>query len=548
MLFGYAAVSFLFFGLRLWIDSGSQYIGEPNDPQIPIWSFAWWPHAIGSGVNPFVTHALWAPSGLDLAWANTLPPVALAMTPVTLLFGAVASYNVAAILLPALSAWTAFLLCRHLTGKTWPSVLGGYLFGFSSYMLAHLSGQPQLTAVFVLPLVALVIVRYVEGSLGDRQLTLALGALIGLQLYLALEVAFSLTIALVCTFVLAYVFVADRRERLRALLRPLTAAYALGLVLATPLLYFALTDLRKTGFTPPSVYRADLANLLLPTHVEAVGAGWAQSVAKDFAANLTEQGLFLGPALLLVIVLYAWQRWRSAGARFLTACIVLALYVSLGPKLTVGGHDLFLLPTPFGHDRIGQHPIPILDNTLPVRFVLYLWLAAAVAAALWTASRRDLASWTLAGLAALMLVPNPAMWVTTYSIPPFFTQAKYRACLPPNANVLPQPISSGGQAMLWQVADDFRFRMAGGRLQTSAPSAFLHPASIAQISVGYAPVRNQAALVRAYAKRYGLTDVIVDKRQAAIWTPSLDRLAPRRDTGGVFLYSLNGPVPAGCPA
>ena len=37
--------------------------------------------------------------------------------------------------MPAVSAWAAFLLCRHLAGRFWPSLIGGYLFGFSSYEL-----------------------------------------------------------------------------------------------------------------------------------------------------------------------------------------------------------------------------------------------------------------------------------------------------------------------------------------------------------------------------------------------------------------------------
>src|SRR5476649_1423135 len=37
-LAGYCAVSFLYFGLRLLLESGRQYIGQVDDPQIPIWS------------------------------------------------------------------------------------------------------------------------------------------------------------------------------------------------------------------------------------------------------------------------------------------------------------------------------------------------------------------------------------------------------------------------------------------------------------------------------------------------------------------------------
>ncbi len=42
------------------------------------------------------------------------------------------AYDVAAILLLALAAWTAYLLCLHVTWRRRPSLVGGYLFGFSS--------------------------------------------------------------------------------------------------------------------------------------------------------------------------------------------------------------------------------------------------------------------------------------------------------------------------------------------------------------------------------------------------------------------------------
>jgi hypothetical protein len=404
--------------------------------------------------------------------------------------------------------------------------------------------------VFCLPLVALFVLRFVEGELSRLGLAWRLGVVLGLQFYLALEVAFSVTIALACALLLALVFVPDRRRRVVTALPPIVVAYAIGLALAAPIVYYALTDLRKTGFTPPQDYVTDLLNFVLPSHVEASGAAWSQTL--HYAANATEQGAFLGP-LLIVVALFAWRRRRNAGSRFLVACFVLAAYASLGPRLYVAGHSLIPLPTIFGHESvtlpgIGTKSLSVFNNTLPARFAVYTSLAAAVAAALWAASRRAGAlTWALPAAAVLLLFPNPTTWTTRYTIPAFFTDASYRACLPANANVLPQPVSSGGQSNLWQVEDAFRFRMAGGRLQTSAPSVFLHPSSTAQISVGYAPVRNQTQLIREYARKYGVTDVIVDPRQASIWTPALDRLATGHKLGGVILYSLTGALPPGCP-
>ena len=98
---------------------------------------------------------------------------------------------------------------------------------------------------------------------------------------------------------------AATRRRLVHLLVPLALAYAAAAVLAAPILYYALTSLRVAGFTPPEAYTADLLNFFLPTHLEAVGAGWAHSLAKHWPGNSTEQGAFVGIPLLVIVFLYA---------------------------------------------------------------------------------------------------------------------------------------------------------------------------------------------------------------------------------------------------
>src|SRR5215208_1504020 len=156
VLAGYCGLSILWFGLPVAAHPRTDYVGAGADPQIFVWALAWWPHALLHGENPIVSHAIWAPDGVDLAWTASAPGLARAFAPVTLAAGPVAAYTAAALLLPALAAWTAFLLCRHVTRALWPSVLGGYLFGFSSYMLAEELGHLHMTSVFLLPLVALV--------------------------------------------------------------------------------------------------------------------------------------------------------------------------------------------------------------------------------------------------------------------------------------------------------------------------------------------------------------------------------------------------------
>jgi hypothetical protein len=550
----YALLAFLYFGLGPLVEPGRQYIGVFDDPQIPIWSFAWWLHSIEHGTSPLYTHVLWAPTGVDLAWVNTVPPLAVLFAPLTALAGPVASYDVAAVLLPAVAAWTAYLLCDHLTGRFLPSLVGGYLFGFSSYMLGHVLGQPQLTAVFAIPLIALVLVRAVEGSLDRRGIVLRLSILLALQLYLSLEVALTLTIVLALALVVGFIVAPPYRRTLLRLLVPLGLSYVVAAVLAAPILYYALTSLRVAGFTPPAAYTADVLNFVLPTHLEAVGAGWAHSLSRHWPGNSTEQGAFVGLPLLAIVVLYARTGWRTLRGRFLLVSLAVVTYVSLGPRLHVAGHGILPLPTLLGHETLdlpvlGRKFLPLFDNVLPVRFLLYASLASAVIVALWIATTRyRTLRWLLPAVTVLLLLPNPGagVWATTFSVPAFFTESPYRECLRPGENVLPEPPGQGGQSNLWQVAAKFRFRMAGGRLQTSPPSVFLHPPGIAQISVGYLPVRNQVQLLKQYFAAKGVTAVIVDKRQAKIWAPALDRIAHRQDLGGVLLYRVGGAAPSAC--
>src|SRR5262249_35648844 len=145
----------------------------------------------------------------------------------------------------ALAAWTAFLLCSYLTGRLWASFAGGYLFGFSAYVVAQTLGHPHMTAVLLLPLVALVLVRHVRGKLTGTGLTWRLGLLLGWQLWLSTELYTTLAIALAASLGVAYLCWREHRPRLRAALGPVAAAYGLSLAVAAPLVYYALSGFRS---------------------------------------------------------------------------------------------------------------------------------------------------------------------------------------------------------------------------------------------------------------------------------------------------------------
>ena len=64
----------------------------------------------------------------------------------------VASYNILCLICPSAAAFCAFILCRYVCGRFWPALLGGYVFGFSPYVLSQMLGHMVEMFIFPVPL------------------------------------------------------------------------------------------------------------------------------------------------------------------------------------------------------------------------------------------------------------------------------------------------------------------------------------------------------------------------------------------------------------
>ena len=118
-----------------------------------MWSLAWWPYAVLHGMNPLITHTLFVPDRINLAATSpTLCPLAgIVGAPLTIAFGPIVAYNLLMLASPVLAAFFAFLLCRYITNNFAASLFGGYVFGFSTYILGHMEGHLQLVLIFPIP-------------------------------------------------------------------------------------------------------------------------------------------------------------------------------------------------------------------------------------------------------------------------------------------------------------------------------------------------------------------------------------------------------------
>jgi hypothetical protein len=547
-LLGYTAVSCALFAWRLLPHPGQELIGfapegKQRDPEIFAWSFAWWPHAIGHWTNPFFTHEIYAPVGVNLTWTTSVPALALAFSPVTWLFGPDVSYNVAALLLPAVAAWTAFILCRYLTGSVWAALVGGYLFGFSSYVLGHEDGgHLNLTGVFLVPLVALAVVRYVREEIGGAGLTWRLGVTLAVELLISTEVTVTLTVSIVLGVLLGLALLPAVRARLLRALLAIGAGYLLAGILAAPFLVYVAKGFVHTGFADPAFFDGDLLNVVVPTHLTGIGGSALESVSRRFPGNDNERGLYLGLPLLLIVAVYAVRGRRAPEARYLVGGLVLALVLALGTSLHVEGHRLVALPWAAVVHR------PVIDNVLPARFSLYLSLAAAVAAALWigtTRGRLVRRPVVLPLLAVASLVP--AVWQVDFAGRPerwsFFTQGLYKLCVPRGETLAVFPFGRWGDSMLWQAESGFWFRMAEGSMgRDNYPPNFVYDPIVSMLQFGFIDpsVRPTVKQLRSYAETHRVDRFASVQVHAYPDGNQLHRFGPLQVLGGVMVSPACG--------
>lgn len=459
----YVVLSISLFGTSN--DSDHALLGIGSDKYTFIWYLAWWPWAISHGMNPLLSHLAFVPTGYNLAWGTSIPTAALLSLPITLLYGPIVAFNYLMIGAPALSCWCSFLLMRYLTRDVAAALVGGALFGFSSYHLGHLLGHLNLILTFPIPLTVLLVVARVRSDIGRLQFASGLVATLLLLFGSSTEVFASFLALGAIVFMIFMLFEAPTgRRRLFMIGFEILAGNLLVAVILIPFLRTMAAGVAEwPGFVnSPTTYSTDMLNFIIPTGITRFGRTLFQETQARFTGNTSEQGAYIGLPLLLILFLFQRQVQGDRGRRALLLVIAVLMVATLGPVLQIGGWNTgVLLPW----ELISR--LPLLNGALPGRFTLYLSLATAVAASLWLASEaprlRQTGRYALAAVACVFLLPNPQVtrWDKSPALP-FFQPGNVERVLGPGANLLILPYEAAGAGMFWQAQSEFAFSQAGG--------------------------------------------------------------------------------------
>jgi hypothetical protein len=261
-------------------------------------------------------------------------------------------------------------------------------------------------------------------------------------------------------------------------------------------------------------------------------------VAERFAAGLSEEGGYLGP-LLIIVVLFAARSIRTRAGKLLLGCLGLILLASLGPGLRVAGVEHVPLPW-----ALTTH-IPLVRMALPARFMLHAWLILGLLTAIWLAapSRKPLApwgKWAVTGVCVVALLPNLAlpMWNARTDTPAFFATDLHRRYLEPGRNTLVIPFASNGFSMLWQAETDMAFPMAGGYIACAVPGDYRRWAMVATF-LSKRRLPGYEEQLRAFLGHLDVANIVVDPRAEGSWDMVFSALPVRPvKVGGILYYRV----------
>ena len=522
-----------------------------GDSASTLWYLEWPAYALSHGASLFHSTAIGHPKGINLLSNTSVLAVGTVLSPVTWLFGPIATLNVALTLSPVLSALAMFVVLRRWVSWVPAAFLGGLFYGFSPFVLSNLTEAHLMLAMAFVP--PLMLGCLDELLIRQRRNPVLVGALlsvlVAVQFFIGTEVLLILAVvAAICVVALAEWAAWRHPQLFFARLRHGTIGLGAGGVgtialLAYPVWYSQRGPAHLAGPIWPGGAPAGTGTVLKDLVVPNQHFTWSgisptfnHTVGGYQGFLLSPQYLGIGVALVVVIGSIVWRRDRRLWMFGLVALV--ATMLSLGVQY--GG------PLPW---RLVEN-VPLLRDILTQRFVMITYLALGVMLAIivdrvhrtpgearsptpragagrrgrpakpwWQPHRVALA--TAVGLVAVVPVAayvSRAIPFTTepVAIPPWFRTVAPRLAPRDVLLVFPTTFDSPDNPKAWQAVDKMTYSMAeqggpAGALQRAGSErrgqAILGVASTPDAA--FQPTTADIAAVHKALHGWGVTTVVL---------------------------------------
>ncbi len=302
-----------------------------------VWGFWWMAEQVSHLGNPWFTNHMAAPVGVSLGYHSLMPLPGLIFTPVTLLFGPSASYNLLVILVPGLSSYAMYRAARLWLRSQTGAIAAGAFFGLSA-MLAQEDWYHINIAVgaLFLPITLELSVR-LRRSPGVRQ-ALLLGVALGAAVLTDSESAVLAGILTLCVL-LPWLL----RRPSPARLWPAGLAALVTAVVASPQLISMAQETARGGLAirptllavTDKLYGIGLPGMFAPS--PRVADFGLTGLAQPFIHSRNNENLpMFGVTLTALALLGLIVAWRRRNTKLLALLWVACCALALGASLWVG--------------------------------------------------------------------------------------------------------------------------------------------------------------------------------------------------------------------
>ncbi len=366
---GFLAISALMFQ-HIWLASPLHSTTcACADPSLFIWMFEWARVALSHGLNPFYSHAMFVPAGINLLSNTGLAGLTVPFVPLTALFGPVFASNCALLLAPVASALSMTWVARRWVGNHVAASLAGLLYGFSPLVLFH-AGVGHLNLIF-LPVPPLVLAccdeLFWRREHSPRKVGLALAGLAIWQFFLSTEILTILVLASALSLLTlgTWALLTDREALVTALrhARP-GLVVAVGVATATllaPTIFALAGPSHYSGAIWPQSHFAS-ASLRSFFEITPGTDYWWTPMTQSFA-----RPTLIGVPILVLCALGLWR-----GSLRMRVAVVLSALLAW---CALGAHYSFSLWHWIGNKSL-------LANVMNERFSALLFLPLALVVAL----------------------------------------------------------------------------------------------------------------------------------------------------------------------
>ena len=467
----YVFISLIFFGAPVLKHISEYYIGGGIDPAQYIWSFEWVKYSVLRLKNPLISPFMWTPYGYNLTGSTFVLGAALLFIPVTLIIGPVASYNIAMILLPALAAFSMFILIKHIVKRIMPSIVSGYIFGFSTYMVNQMSSHMHLVLVFLIPLFIYLSILKIENNISPKKFVILFAAMLIFQFMFSMEIFATFTLFGFISFLLFYfINPQNLKNKIFKVLKYIGVSYLLALIILSPYLYYYFIQGRfdVVNFAPAD-FSSNLLNFFIPSRYNLIGGKFFNFISKTFDTHgwIFDQDAYIGLPLIFLTAFYFYKEFHKPLVKALAYLLLIVAVFSMGPTLHI--YKYSVMPMPYKPFVV----LPLIRHALPARFMLYGFVILAIIVSFFLKNDFNSKFKINAGLKYLVVLFGIAFLIPSFSykgrytkpnVPVFFKHANYEKIIKKGKNVLIIPYGYNGLTDYYQAIDGLYYKTASGYL------------------------------------------------------------------------------------